>query len=248
MYRRAAVIASALIAEYGCATIMHGTCQEVSISSTPTAAQVSVDGESKGKTPLALDLKRKERHLVRVEMDGYLAFEGYLTKELSGWVVGNLVFGGLPGLIIDALTGGLHNLKPREVNAQLSPALGEPSPAAGAAGRFDAPVLAPPLSREPQSAPSPKSQDRTAKVYPSRLRIVTDPLDADVYVGGSRLGRTGTSGLLIELPSGSATLRIEKAGYTPAVRSLVIEGPPSAGDPPVIVIRLSPAVPNQERK
>ena len=32
---------------------------------------------------------------------------------------GNLVFGGLPGLAIDAITGGLHKLAPEQVTAQL---------------------------------------------------------------------------------------------------------------------------------
>jgi hypothetical protein len=35
-------------------------------------------------------------------------------------VWGNLVFGGLPGLAIDAITGGLYKLSPDQVAAQLA--------------------------------------------------------------------------------------------------------------------------------
>jgi hypothetical protein len=34
-------------------------------------------------------------------------------------VWGNLVFGGIPGLAIDAITGGLYKLAPEQVMAQL---------------------------------------------------------------------------------------------------------------------------------
>jgi len=44
----------------GCATIMQGTKQEISVSSNPTAATVSVNNKAMGKTPMILNLKRKK--------------------------------------------------------------------------------------------------------------------------------------------------------------------------------------------
>lgn len=49
-----------------------------------------------GTTPVIAKLERKQSHLVRLELDGYQPYETTLTKSVSGWVWGNLVFGG-PG-------------------------------------------------------------------------------------------------------------------------------------------------------
>lgn len=104
----------------GCATIMHGTTQQIAVSSSPTGAQVSVNGMARGTTPVIADLRRKDNHVVRVTLDGYAPFEMALTRSTSGWVWGNLVFGGIPGLAIDAITGGLYKLSPEQVSAQLA--------------------------------------------------------------------------------------------------------------------------------
>jgi hypothetical protein len=112
----------------GCATIMHGTRQDVSITSVPSGAAVTINGQDKGKTPVAVELPRKDKHLLKLELPGYLAFEQYLVRKVSGWVWGNLVFGGIPGLAVDAITGGLYKVAPEEVTATLKEA-----PPAGAA-------------------------------------------------------------------------------------------------------------------
>ncbi|MGE0552568.1 MAG: PEGA domain-containing protein [Gemmatimonadales bacterium] len=104
----------------GCATIMHGSSQELSIASSPIGARVLVDGQEHGRTPLVADLKRKDKHVVRIELDGYLPYEVALARGTSGWVWGNIVFGGLIGLAVDAITGGLYQLEPREVSAAMA--------------------------------------------------------------------------------------------------------------------------------
>jgi hypothetical protein len=94
----------------------------VSIASVPSGASVTINGQDRGKTPVAVELPRKDKHLLKIELPGYLPFESYLIRRVSGWVWGNLVFGGIPGLAIDAITGGLYNLKPEEVTATLTAA------------------------------------------------------------------------------------------------------------------------------
>jgi hypothetical protein len=80
---------------------------------------VTVDGLQHGVTPVVVDLKRNDRHTIRVAMAGYQPFEMDLTRSVSGWVWGNLVFGGLIGLAVDAISGGLYKLSPEQVTAQL---------------------------------------------------------------------------------------------------------------------------------
>lgn len=103
----------------GCATIMQGTTQSIGIGSVPTNANVTINNIDKGKTPLVVELKRKEHHIVKIELPGYLPYETAFTRSTSGWVWGNLVLGGLIGLAIDAMAGGLYKLTPTEINAVL---------------------------------------------------------------------------------------------------------------------------------
>ena len=38
---------------------------------------------------------------------------------MDGWIAGNIIFGGLIGLIIDAADGAMYKLSPEQVNAEL---------------------------------------------------------------------------------------------------------------------------------
>ena len=96
----------------GCASIIHGTTQEIGITSIPIDAEVTVDGGTVGRTPVIADLSRKNQHFVTIELDGYMPYETTITKSASGWVWGNIVFGGLIGLAVDAISGGFYTLSP----------------------------------------------------------------------------------------------------------------------------------------
>lgn len=109
----------ASVSMVSCATIMHQTKQDVGIASTPTGASVMIDNKPYGKTPLVAELKRKENHFVKVELPGYETFELAITHKVSGWIWGNIAFGGLIGLAIDAISGGMYKLTPDQVVAQL---------------------------------------------------------------------------------------------------------------------------------
>ena len=112
-----AVVCALLLAN--CGTIMHGTTQEISISSSPSNALVTVNRQLTGRTPVVFDLSRKNRHLVQIELDGYEPYELTMTRSVSGWVVGNILFGGLIGLAVDAISGGLYKLSPEMINAEM---------------------------------------------------------------------------------------------------------------------------------
>lgn len=107
----------------GCATIMSGSEQKIGFSSTPTGAEVTIDGKVLGNTPLTENLSTKETHTVKMLLAGYEPYEMTLTKKTNGWVWGNILFGGLFGglfgLGIDAITGAIYKLTPEQVNADL---------------------------------------------------------------------------------------------------------------------------------
>ena len=114
-----AMIASSL-ALAACASIMHGSSQDVGISSSPTSASVTVDNAAKGQTPFVAKLSRKDNHIIHIAADGYQPADLTLTRSTSGWVWGNLLFGGLIGLAVDAISGGLYKLTPDQLNATLA--------------------------------------------------------------------------------------------------------------------------------
>lgn len=102
-----------------CGTLVNGTSQEIAFSSIPTGAKVTIGGKIIGNTPLKSDLKRKDTHFVKVELEGYQSYEMAFTRKVSGWVWGNILLGGLIGLAIDAHQGGMYKLIPEQLNAEL---------------------------------------------------------------------------------------------------------------------------------
>lgn len=102
-----------------CATIINGSSQQINITSTPIDAKVTVDDHEVGKTPFIADLKRKDNHIVKIELEGYKTEVITLNGKTSGWFFGNCLFGGIIGMAIDAVTGGMYKLEPKEINKAL---------------------------------------------------------------------------------------------------------------------------------
>lgn len=120
--KRLALLAISVAIATACGTIIHGTRQDVGVSSSPTGAQVVVDNMPLGQTPVVAKLTRKDNHVIRITMPGYQTFETNVTRSVSGWVWGNIVFGGLIGLVVDAISGGLYKLRPEQVTGTLATA------------------------------------------------------------------------------------------------------------------------------
>lgn len=72
----------------------------------------------RGHTVVA-HLSRKDNHTIKIELDGYQPFAMTTTRKTSGWVWGNIVFGGPIGLAVDAISGGLYDVHPDHVSATL---------------------------------------------------------------------------------------------------------------------------------
>ncbi|MFC1510041.1 PEGA domain-containing protein [Candidatus Omnitrophota bacterium] len=103
----------------GCATIVSGRNQDLPVYSSPSGAIVSV-GTMKQTSPATFALDRRQgAYVVTVEKDGYESVEVKLKKGVNGWVFGNIVFGGIIGLVIDISTGSASKFTPDEVDANL---------------------------------------------------------------------------------------------------------------------------------
>ena len=105
----------------GCATIVHGNRQTVTINSEPAGASVRIDG-LKGKTPFSTSLARNNDYVVSVKKEGYQEEQVQITKSFSGLsIIGNVFFL-LIGVVIDFASGSAYNLHPTEVNVELEKA------------------------------------------------------------------------------------------------------------------------------
>ena len=108
-----------LITVISCASIVCGTKQDIQINSDPTGSQVSIDGV-KYTTPVVVKLKRGANHSLTFTKEGYNTVTMKIDKEFNSWVLGNLIFGGVIGLIVDFSNGAAYKLSPEEVNARLN--------------------------------------------------------------------------------------------------------------------------------
>lgn len=116
---RSLLAAASFLSIAACATIMQGSTQKVAVNSTPVGATITVDGQSMGTTPATLRLARKDKHVVRLDLDGYAPYEMTLEKKTSGWVWGNIMFGGVVGVVVDGSTGAMYRLTPTSVDASM---------------------------------------------------------------------------------------------------------------------------------
>jgi len=115
------VIALAALALFagGCASIVKGTTQAIPVSSDPMGAQVKLDGNLVGQTPVKVEVKRKSDHLLTIEKPGYQVESVAITRNIGGAVFGNIIAGGLIGWGVDAISGAQYNLTPATINVAL---------------------------------------------------------------------------------------------------------------------------------
>jgi len=106
-----------------CSTFMNSTTQEINIKTEPANAKITIDGKKYGTTPQVVNIERGSNHVVKLEADGFDAYEMQVTRKLSFWFWGNVLNGIIPGMLIDMVTGAMYNLLPEdvEVSLQLTP-------------------------------------------------------------------------------------------------------------------------------
>ena len=104
-----------------CAAIIHGSYQDVPVNTVPSGVTVTVLGRTY-TTPATIELKRNDPPLtLHFHKDGYEDVDYTLTKKVDGWIVGNIVFGGIIGLIVDFAAGSAYNIRPETVDVTLPP-------------------------------------------------------------------------------------------------------------------------------
>jgi hypothetical protein len=121
MKRYTIAIFAVLLLASGCmGIIINGSSEEVTFNTTPTGADVSIDGAFAGVTPLSIDLPRGESHLAEITLDGFEdeAFQIRRSAD-AGIIIMDILFTGGIGLLIDLGTGAMYKLDPTEISTSL---------------------------------------------------------------------------------------------------------------------------------
>ena len=94
------------LAGSGCATIVSPGPDYVYVTSVPSGATVTIDGLQVGQTPISTSVNRRAA-TIAFSKAGYQTVTAGVPKVFNGWVIGNVVIGGIIGIIIDAATGNV---------------------------------------------------------------------------------------------------------------------------------------------
>lgn len=127
------ILAVCILFMPGCASIVSYSSYPVSISSFPDKAKVVIrninDGMIvyQGETPANVKLKasngffKKANYSITIEKPGYYPKTELINANLDPWYFGNIIFGGLIGiLIVDPATGAMYKLDRKYISEQLT--------------------------------------------------------------------------------------------------------------------------------
>lgn len=110
----------------GCASIVEGTDQSVTVQTTPSGASCELkrDGAVIGvvnPTPGTVTVdKSKDDIAVICKKDGYQDASGAFSSDFEGMTFGNILFGGFIGVAVDASSGAMHEY-PASITVAMAP-------------------------------------------------------------------------------------------------------------------------------
>lgn len=114
-----------------CASIVSKSNYPLQINTEPSESQIVIKDASgtdvyKGTSPAVVQLKagakyfKKAGYVVNITKDGYLPQTVPVNFRLDGWYFGNIVFGGLIGmLIVDPASGAMYKIETDNLNIKL---------------------------------------------------------------------------------------------------------------------------------
>ena len=123
MQRSLPLLAVALVLS-GCATILNGPRQTVTVDSDPAGAEVFDNGLYVGRTPAMLALKRQDSHTLRFRLEGYEDQDLRISRSLDALPVAGSLFLGPMGLLVDFASGSAYALDTDYAYVTLEPLAG----------------------------------------------------------------------------------------------------------------------------
>lgn len=108
-----------------CATVTRGTTSQVQIYSEPPGADVATSLGHRCTTPCTLTIDRKSEFTVSMSKDGFKPVQMPVRTQIAGsgaaGFAGNILLGGVVGMVADAATGATLEHAPNPVSANLQP-------------------------------------------------------------------------------------------------------------------------------
>lgn len=108
----------------GCASIFSGTKQEVTFTSTPDGALVTIQGKPMGRTPLTILTAKEKKRTAVIEKEGYRSATIDLTNEVDPLFYVNILgfpVGMIFSSITDAASGAIYKYAPDKWHVTLQP-------------------------------------------------------------------------------------------------------------------------------
>ena len=130
-FKMTAILMSTTILLSSCASIVSKSSYPITINSAPSEAKIVIKDKKgiqifAGQTPATIKLKAgsgffgKARYQVTFNKNGYDTKTVPVEFKLDGWYFGNLLLGGVLGmLIIDPATGAMYKLDTEFLNETL---------------------------------------------------------------------------------------------------------------------------------
>lgn len=105
----------------GCATIVSGKTQKLPVNTIPDNAKITVNNVIQS-SPCVLVLDRTvPTYQIKIEKEGYKTVEITLNRSMNGWILGNILFGGIIGLGVDCMTSSVYEFTPNKIEQTLIP-------------------------------------------------------------------------------------------------------------------------------
>jgi hypothetical protein len=96
----------------GCATILGGREQTITVNANVSGADVYLNQTLLGETPLTAKVKRGQEGVLRVTAEGYQPYQAALNKKISSLFWVNILSGGAFGSTTDYTTGAMYEYEP----------------------------------------------------------------------------------------------------------------------------------------
>lgn len=120
MKRRLLIASLAIGSLFGCATIIRGPTQTITINSNVSGAIAFINGESIGPLPVVYRAtKRREGLTLQVEAPGHIPIQRKISSKLDVIFFGNFILGGFIGSTTDLVSGAMWEYSPDNIYVNL---------------------------------------------------------------------------------------------------------------------------------
>jgi hypothetical protein len=117
-YPTLAVLAALVVLTSGCATITKGSSQTITVDTDPSGAICTLTRDAKmlavvNPTPGSISISKDSGAIsVICKKESFLDAAGTMTSQFQAMTFGNILFGGLIGIAVDAASGATHEYPP----------------------------------------------------------------------------------------------------------------------------------------